>query len=136
MGRRLVLSASAAWLDAHVRSAADRTLVGRRVPQVPLRQGGLQLRYDTPHGFTGGLQARVVGQQYEDDLNTLSLDGYWTVDATVGHALNEWVAAYVAGENLRNIQYDVGRTPVRTVGPPRTLRIGLRVRLTGHPSNP
>jgi outer membrane receptor protein involved in Fe transport len=136
MGRRLVLSASAAWLDAHVREAAEPGLVGRRVPQVPLRQAGVQLRYDTPRGFTGGLQARVVSQQYEDDLNTLSLAGYWTVDALVGHALNEWVGLFVAGENLRNIQYDVGRTPLRTVGPPRTLRVGLRVRLSGHPSPP
>ena len=34
-----------------------------------------------------------------------------------------------------NVQYDVGRTPVLTVGPPRTLRGGLRVRLRGgsHP---
>ncbi|PYQ52817.1 MAG: hypothetical protein DMF78_10515 [Acidobacteria bacterium] len=136
MGAHLVLSASAAWLDAHVRAAAERALVGRRVPQVPLRQAGLQLRYDTPRGFTGGLQARVVSQQYEDDLNTLSLAGYWTVDALVGHALNEWVGLFVAGENLRNVQYDVGRTPLRTVGPPRTLRVGLRVRLAGHPSPP
>ena len=27
--------------------------------------------------------------------------------------------------------YDVGRTPVRTVGPPRTIRGGFRVRLRG-----
>jgi hypothetical protein len=35
----------------------------------------------------------------------------------------------VAGENLANVEYDVGRTPVRTVGPRRTVRGGLRVRL-------
>jgi outer membrane receptor protein involved in Fe transport len=136
MGQRLVLSASMAWLDAHVRSAAERALVGRRVPQVPLRQAGVQLRYDTPRGFNGGLQARVVGQQYEDDLNTLSLDHYWTVDGLVGRSLNDSVGIFLAAENLRNVQYDVGRTPVRTVGPPRTIRFGVRVHFAGPPSIP
>jgi hypothetical protein len=41
----------------------------------------------------------------------------------------------VAGENLTDAEYDVGRTPLRTVGPPRTLRGGLRVRLRG-PARP
>jgi vitamin B12 transporter len=120
-----------AWIDAHVTAAPDPALVGKRVPQIPLRQASLQLRYTAPRGFDGGVQARFVGQQYDDDLNTLSLAGYWTVDALIGHSLNEWVSFYAAGENLRNIRYEVARTPILNVGPPRTLRIGLRVRLSG-----
>jgi len=116
-----------------VTSAADPALVGRRVPQVPKRQGGAQLSYDNPRGLTFGVQARYGGRQFEDDLNSLALGSYWTVDALVEHAVNEWVSAFVAAENLRNVQYEVGRTPVLTVGPPRTLRGGLRVRLRGHP---
>jgi outer membrane receptor protein involved in Fe transport len=101
------------------------------VPQVPKRQGGAQLRYDDTHGFTFGVQARYGTSQYEDDLNSLRLGSYWTLDALLGHTLNEWVSLFVAGENLTNAKYDVGRTPVRTVGPPRMLRGGLRVRVGG-----
>jgi outer membrane receptor protein involved in Fe transport len=133
IGRHLVLAASAVSLDARVVSAPDRALVGRRVPQVPLRQGGAQLRYDDPDGWTLGVQARFSDTQYEDDLNSLQLGRYWTVDALVGHPLTEWVAWFVAGENLRDVEYDVGRTPVRTIGPPRIIRGGLRVRLGRRP---
>ena len=133
LGRRLVLSADLTQLDARVTSAADPALVGRRVPQVPKRQGGAQLSYDNPRGLTFGVQARYGGRQFDDDLNSLPLGSYWTVDALVEHAVNEWVSVFVAAENLRNVQYEVGRTPVLTVGPPRTLRGGLRVRLRGHP---
>jgi outer membrane receptor protein involved in Fe transport len=129
LGRHLVLAGGLTLLDAKVRSAPDRGLVGKRVPQVPRRQGGAQLRYDPPRGFTFGVQARFVATQFEDDLNSLPLDGYWTVDALLGRSINQWVGVFVAGENLANVEYDVGRTPVRTVGPRRTVRGGLRVRL-------
>jgi outer membrane receptor protein involved in Fe transport len=131
IGSRLVLSAGITLLSTRVLAAPDVALVGKRVPQVPRRQGGAQLRYDDPKGFTLGVQARFSASQYDDDLNSLRLGGYWTLDALFGHALNEWVGFFLAGENLRDVEYDVGRTPVRTVGPPRTIRGGFRVRLGG-----
>ena len=131
MGPRLILSAGITLLDAKVLAAPDAALVGRRVPQVPRRQGGAQLRYDDAHGFTFGVQARFSASQYDDDLNSLRLDGYWTLDAVFGHSLNEWVSFFLAGENLTDAEYDVARTPIRTVGPPRTIRAGFRVRMRG-----
>ena len=131
IGSRLVLSAGITMLSTRVLAAPDLALVGKRVPQVPRRQGGAQLRYDDPKGFTLGVQARFSASQYDDDLNSLRLGGYWTLDALFGHSLNEWVGFFLSGENLTDAEYDVGRTPVRTVGPPRTIRGGFRVRLGG-----
>ena len=34
-------------------------------------------------------------------------------------------------ENLTGERYDIGRTPIRTIGPPLLARIGLRVHLGG-----
>ena len=34
---------------------------------------------------------------------------------------------YAAVENLLDTEYDVGRTPVRTIGWPRTFRAGVRI---------
>jgi outer membrane receptor protein involved in Fe transport len=130
MGRYLVLAAGMAFLDAKIRAAPDPGLIGKRVPQVPRRQGSAQLRYDPPQGFSFGVQARFAASQWEDDLNSLPLDSYWTVDALLGRSVNQWVSLFLSGENLANIEYDVGRTPVRTVGPGRTIRGGLRVRLS------
>jgi outer membrane receptor protein involved in Fe transport len=132
IGPRLLVSAGLTFLDATVRAAPDPVLIGKRVPQVPKRQGGAQLRYDDPHGLVLGVQARFSTAQFDDDLNSLSLGGYWTLDAMFGHSLNEWVSFFVAGENLGDAQYDVARTPLRTIGPPRTIRGGFRVRVSGH----
>jgi outer membrane receptor protein involved in Fe transport len=131
IGRRLIVAAGITFLDTRVLAAPDVVLVGKRVPQVPRRQGGAQIRYDDAKGFTFGVQARFSASQYDDDLNSLRLAGYWTLDALFGHSLNEWVGFFLAGENLTDAEYDVGRTPVRTVGPPRTIRGGFRVRLGG-----
>jgi outer membrane receptor protein involved in Fe transport len=135
LGARLIVSAGITVLDAKVLAAPDAVLIGKRVPQVPRRQGGAQIRYEDAKGLTFGVQARFSASQWDDDLNSLRLGGYWTVDALFGHSLNEWVGFFIAGENLGDAEYDVGRTPIRTVGPPRTIRGGFRVRLGG-PARP
>jgi outer membrane receptor protein involved in Fe transport len=131
MGSTFVLAAGITFLDAKVQAAPDPNLVGKRVPQVPRRQASVQLRYDPPRGFSFGVQARFVDPQFEDDLNSLSLGRYWTVDALLARTVNQWVGLFLAGENLADAEFDVGRTPVRTVGPGRSIRGGLRVRLAG-----
>jgi hypothetical protein len=95
---------------------------------VPLHSASLQVRYDGALA-TVGAQVRWTSDQFEDDLNSLVLRGYWSVDAEARRALGGGLEAFVWGENLTGARYDVGRTPVRTVGPPRSLRAGLRLRL-------
>ena len=64
------------------------------------------------------MQGRFGGNQFDDDQNTLLLRRYFTLDATASHTLRHGVDLFVAVENLTNRRYDVGRTPVLTVGPP------------------
>ena len=40
--------------------------------------------------------------------------------------------AFAAAENLTGQRYEVGRTPVLTVGPPAFVRVGFRLRLGGN----
>jgi hypothetical protein len=51
------------------------------------------------------------------------------VDALVSHPVSRFMDVFVAVENLRDTEYEVGRTPTRTVAGPRLVRGGLRVRL-------
>jgi outer membrane receptor protein involved in Fe transport len=102
-------------------------LEGNRVPQVPTFQLGGTVTYVDPHGFTGSLQSRVVGLQYDDDLNTFPLAQFGVMDASGSQQLRRGVHAFTAVENLFDADYDVGRTPVRTIGWPRTVRVGVRV---------
>ena len=102
-------------------------LEGNRVPQVPTFQFGANATYVDPRGFTGAVQARAFGSQFDDDLNEFELDGFGVVDASATQELLRGLHVFVAVENLFDVDYDVGRTPIRTIGWPRTFRIGARV---------
>ena len=80
--------------------------------------------------FDAAVTVRYVGQQYEDDLNTLSLGGYFMLDAIVSRAITKNVAVYVAAENLFDRVYTTGRTTdgVISIGEPFTVRGGVRLR--------
>ena len=83
--------------------------------------------YVDPRGFTGAVQARVFGSQFDDDLNEFELDGFGVVDVSATQELLRGLHVFAAVENLFDADYDVGRTPIRTIGWPRTFRIGVRV---------
>jgi outer membrane receptor protein involved in Fe transport len=101
-------------------------LEGRWTPQVARQQGSLGIRYDNPALLLAAVQARWVGRQFEDDQNQLPLGSYWTADAVVSRAMARGLNVFVAGENLLDERYEIGRTPVVTVGPGRTVRLGVR----------
>jgi outer membrane receptor protein involved in Fe transport len=109
---------------------ADPSLQGLRLPQVPRHSASLQLRHDG-RILGVGLQARWTGTQFDDDQNRLPLRGFVSVDAEARRPVGRRLEAFLGGENLTGARYDIGRTPVRTVGPPRSVRAGLRVRLGG-----
>jgi outer membrane receptor protein involved in Fe transport len=102
------------------------SLVGLDVPQIPRHQLTFQASYFRPFILLG-VQGRFGGNQFDDDQNTLLLRRYFVLDATASHTLRHGVELFVAVENLTNRRYDVGRTPVLTVGPPILARAGLRL---------
>jgi outer membrane receptor protein involved in Fe transport len=110
-----------------VEAPAQPALVDKRVPQVPSYQLGATVTYVDPIGFTGSLQARRIGTQFDDDLNLFTLEPFGVVDLFLGQQVMRGLHVFAAIENLGDVDYDVGRTPIRTIGWPRTVRIGLRV---------
>ena len=132
LGSRAALSAGYALTDARVASfAADPTLEGRWIPQVPRHQLTAQARYDADWRL--GLQARWTSSAYEDDRNQLVLDPGWQLDALLARALAGGLEAFASGENLLGATIVVARTPAPSNAPPRVLRVGLRVRLGRRP---
>lgn len=111
------------FVDAPAQPASE----GNRVPQVPAYQVGASVTYVDPRGFTGALQTRRLGVQYDDDLNLFELESFGLVDVSASQAVRRGLNVFVAVENVLDADYDVGRTPTRTIGWPRTVRIGLRV---------
>jgi outer membrane receptor protein involved in Fe transport len=123
----LAITAGGTWLDSRFRDSPDPVLDGKRVPQVPRYSVSVGLRYELPAVASLSAQLRVVGDQFEDDLNTLLLRAGATIDLLADRRLARGLFGYVAVENLFDVQVDVGRTPVRTVGLPRTVRAGFRL---------
>jgi outer membrane receptor protein involved in Fe transport len=79
--------------------------------------------------LTAALQARFSGAEFDDDQNRLVLNRYFQLDALASRSLGHGVEAFAAVENLLNQRYDVARTPVRTIGPPTLVRVGVRIAL-------
>jgi outer membrane cobalamin receptor len=112
-------------------SEATPTLEGNRVPQVPRVQFGAGVTWAAPQLFTIAAQLRGSGSQYDDDQNSpeFELDPYATLDAMVSRPITRSLQGFFSVENLFDKDYDVGRTPLRTIGWPRTFRVGVRVAL-------
>jgi outer membrane cobalamin receptor len=119
------------FVDARVVDAPQQpSLEGKRLAQVPENSVTAIVRFSRPSWFDASVTARYVGQQYEDDLNTLSLGGYFVMDAIVSRAITKNVELYVAAENIFDRVYTTGRTTdgVISIGEPFTVRGGVRLR--------
>ncbi len=116
------------FVDARVVEAGATALAGRRLAQDPQHRGSFSLTFDDPRLFTATAEARVVGPQFEDDLNTLEMAGYVVVNLTVSRRLWRGLELVGAIENLLDRRYWVGRAGVDTYGQPFTARLGLRLR--------
>ena len=118
----LTLTASSAYTDS---TFVEGPLEGLRVPQVP--------RWHHAIGGRGAIGAarwsaewRFIDEQFDDDRNQFPLDESSMFDARVGWMLNRRIEIFGAIENLFDEEQDVGRTPIRTIGLPRTTRVGMR----------
>ena len=127
---RIILSGGYQFVDSVVRRfPANPVLEGLLIPHVPRSVITFQARYSNPRSLTIGLQQRFVGMEFDDDQNLLQLRRYSTLDAFVSRPLSHHVEVFAVAENLFNQRCDVGRTPVLTIGPPLSARIGLRLHL-------
>jgi outer membrane receptor protein involved in Fe transport len=127
IGNSVVFSAGYQFLDATVVSfPANTGLEGLWIPQVPRHLFTFQARYSNRRLLTLALQGRASSKQFDDDQNLLPLDPYFTLDAMVSRDLGYGMEVFGALENLTGQRYEVGRTPVTTLGPPLLGRVGLR----------
>ena len=131
LSRSWSLSGSYLFADAEVvEFPANSALVGLTLPQVPRHQFTFQALYTNPSIATVGLQGRASSSQFDDDLNQFRLDPYFTLDAHVSRRVNKWFELFCAVENVFNQRYEVGKTPVTTLGPPILIRGGIRLRVS------
>ncbi len=128
--RTLSANGQIVFTSSHFRgSRATPAIEDNTVPQVPKIQGGVSLTWADPKILTAATQLRFSSEQYDDDLNTEAfvLGAYAVWDATASRAVTRGLNAFVSIENILDTEYDTARTPLRSIGWPRTVRIGARV---------
>jgi len=116
------LFANAEFVDFPANSALE----GLRIPQVPQHQFTFQTSYANNKGWSFSVQGRAASEQFDNDLNTLSLERYFQMDVFAAKKFRENWQVFFGVENLFNTRYSIGRTPVRTLNSPANVRVGLR----------
>jgi len=123
-------SVSYLYVDTDIVSApAEPQLVGNQVAQVPPNQFVIKLSYDNPRILTSSVQVRYVGNQFEDDLNTLNLGDFTVVDLYLGRQIRPGWDIFFSIENVFNRVYDVAKTAdgVVTIGAPLLAHGGVSI---------
>jgi outer membrane receptor protein involved in Fe transport len=106
---------------------ADPALVGNWTPQVPRNSATLQMRFARERLGVVSVDLRTSGRQFDDQANQFELAGYAQVDLYGEHVFGRRWRAYSSVQNLTNQPVQAGRTPILTLGAPRTVTVGLRV---------
>jgi outer membrane receptor protein involved in Fe transport len=107
---------------------ADPTLVGKWTPQVPRNLVTMQMRFSDPRLGVFAVDLRASGQQFDDSANQYRLAGYGQVDLYAAHNFRERWTVYGMVQNVTNEPVEAGRTPILTLGSPRTVLGGIRFR--------
>jgi outer membrane receptor protein involved in Fe transport len=125
------VSGSYIFDDTEVVSAPNQpALEGKRIAQVPKHQFTLRLGYTNPALFNVAVQGRYVGDQFDDDLNSLKLGDFFVVDLFLSRRIKPGWDVFLGVENLFNRTYEDGKTAdgIVTIGAPVLVHGGIRAR--------
>ena len=124
---RVQVSAAYLFVNSTVlHFAANPALIGNFLPQVPQNQFSFQASY-AGKKWTAGMQGRFLGNQFDDDLNTLPLGRAFSLDVQVSRKLGWHTSLFFAAQNLTNDRFYTAATPVYMTGPPLFVRGGARI---------
>jgi outer membrane receptor protein involved in Fe transport len=117
---------------------ANTDLEGKFLPQVPAHRGSIEVAYSNPRLIDFAFDVQALGSQFDDDLNSRIVPGYTDpglpkyaiVSFRASRTLARNVDVFVGAQNLLNQTYYVGTLPT-TIGTPRMINAGVRVRVHG-----
>ncbi|HEU0036921.1 MAG TPA: TonB-dependent receptor [Kofleriaceae bacterium] len=123
---RWTVAASETFIQSEVTDApAQPDLVGKRLAQNPRLRATGELVFDDPRLVAAAAQVRYLGNQFEDDQNTLPIGAVVLVDARLARRLGAGLTGFATVQNLFDRRYLVGRAGVDTEGAPRTFELGV-----------
>jgi outer membrane receptor protein involved in Fe transport len=119
---------------------ANPVLVGKYLAQVPKHRGSVQVVYTHPKLADLAFAIQSLGLQFDDDLNVRTvpglsepgLPGYTVASFSASRAVGRNFEGFFTVQNMFDKEYFVGTLPT-TVGSPRIVSGGVRVRFAGRP---
>ncbi len=124
---RITLSAAYQFMSTTVASyPANPSLVGNQIPLVPQNIFTFQGTWAAPKQIMVAIQGRAESNEFDDDQNLFPLGSMFVLSATVSKPLPKGFDIFFQGENLTDLTYNIGRTPVPTIGQPILARVGFR----------
>jgi outer membrane receptor protein involved in Fe transport len=124
-----VMSGSYLFNDTEVLSAPNQPqLEGNQIAQVPEHRFTLILSYSNPDILNATIEGRYVGEQFEDDLNSITLDDFFVVNLQLSRQIMKGWEAFFGVENLFDKTYEVGKTTdgIVTIGAPLLIHGGIQ----------
>jgi len=128
----LTFRAAYSYVDAEVDgTGAAAAIDGLRPAQIPRHNASGSIRWESDNGSGASLSARYAGQQFEDDVNILSLADAFTIDGRMALAVNDRLLVETRVENLLDARVEtaVSSNGIIERAFPRTFWIGLRVEI-------
>jgi outer membrane receptor protein involved in Fe transport len=129
IGPRVYVTFGAEFVRSRFADSLEPGLAGNQVSQVPPVGLSAAVRINAPSAVMLNVLYRHNASTFDDDKNTLPLSSVNVFDAYVSRPLGHGLQVFVAAENIFDSVYDVGNTPLITIGLPRTFRAGVRVNL-------
>jgi outer membrane receptor protein involved in Fe transport len=124
--RWMTVTAGYQYANSTVTKFSDPTLVGKWTAQVPRNMATAQVRMERQRWGVLSVDLRTSGQQFDDSANQFQLAGYAQVDLYLEHNIGSKVQIYSSVQNVGGALVQAGRTPILTLGIPRTIALGIR----------
>ena len=127
----LTLRTGYSYVDAKVDGTGDAAPIdGLRPAQVPRHNVSASIGWDSGQGTGASLSGRYIGQQFEDDVNQLSLADAFTLDGRMSLAVNDRLLVETRVENIfdARVEAAISSNGIIERTFPRTVWIGLRAR--------
>ena len=124
--RWMSVTAGYQYANSTVTKFSDPTLVGKWTAQVPRNMGTAQVRMERQRWGVLNVMLRTSGQQFDDSANQFQLAGYAQVDLYLEHNVGSKFQIYSSVQNVGGALVQAGRTPILTLGIPRTIELGIR----------
>jgi len=118
------LRLSAVWVDSHFRDSLEPALEGKWLPQVPSSSvsasGDVMIR----RWLQAAAIYRWIAPQFDDDRNTFELAEASQFDLRLFGQIHS-ITWQVTVENAADSRIEVGKTPLVTLAPGRSVRAGI-----------